>query len=86
VSQPSDRPDRSTSQGYGADMARGMSQASRGLSVALGFVGVVLVFWLAGRQIDSWLDSEPWAQLVGAIVGWVLGIVTVYYMAQQKLR
>ncbi len=84
MSQPLNRPDRSSNHGYGADMARGMSQASRGLSVALGFVGVVLVFWLAGRQIDAWLGSEPWAQLIGAIVGWVLGVVTVYYMAQQN--
>ena len=63
-------------------MARGMSQASRGLSVAFGFVFVVLVFWFAGRLIDDWLGSDPWAQIVGAIVGWVLGVVTVYYMAQ----
>ncbi len=84
MSQPPNRPDSSRSEGYGAGMARGMSQASRGLSVAFGFVGVVVVFWLAGRQIDSWLGSEPWAQLVGAIVGWVLGVVTVYYMAKQN--
>jgi F0F1-type ATP synthase assembly protein I len=61
-----------------------MSQASRGLSVAFGFVGVVLVFWFLGRWIDGLLGTEPWAQVVGAIVGWVLGVVTVYYMAQQS--
>lgn len=63
-------------------MAKGMSQASRGLSVAFGFVGVVLAFWFLGRWVDDLLGIEPWAQIVGAIVGWVLGVVTVYYMAK----
>ena len=63
-------------------MARGMSQASRGISVAFGFVGVVLVFWLGGRWVDDRLGIEPWAQIVGAIIGWVLGVVTVYYMVK----
>jgi F0F1-type ATP synthase assembly protein I len=62
-------------------MAKGMSQASHGLSVAFGFVGVVLAFWFLGRWIDGLLGIEPWAQIVGAIVGWVLGVVTVFYMA-----
>lgn len=60
-------------------MAKGMSQASRGLTVAFGFVIVVLVFWFAGRALDDWLRTEPWFQIVGAIVGWALGVVTVYY-------
>ena len=68
-------------------MARGMSQASRGLSVAFGFVVVVLLFWFAGRALDEWLRTEPWFQIVGAIVGWALGVVTVYYSVRsgQKL-
>lgn len=63
-------------------MAKGMSQASRGLSIAFGFVGVVLAFWFAGRWIDDLVGSEPWFQIAGAIVGWALGVVTVYYMAK----
>ena len=63
-------------------MAKGMSQASHGLSVAFGFVGVVLAFWFLGRWVDGLLGIEPWAQIVGAIVGWVLGVVTVFYMAK----
>jgi F0F1-type ATP synthase assembly protein I len=62
-------------------MAKGMSQASHGISVAFGFVGVVLAFWFLGRWIDDLLGIEPWAQIAGAIVGWVLGVVTVFYMA-----
>jgi len=67
-------------------MAEGMSQASYGLSVALGFVGVVMLFWFAGRLIDGWLATEPWAQVVGAVVGWVLGVVVVIYASQRGLR
>jgi F0F1-type ATP synthase assembly protein I len=63
-------------------MARGMSQASRGLSVAFGFVIVVLVFWFAGRGLDGWLNTEPLFQIVGSVVGWALGVVTVYYAAR----
>ena len=65
-------------------MAEGMSEASRGLSVAFGFVVVVVVFWFAGRWLDGWLNSEPWFQIVGAIVGWALGVVTVYYAVRRQ--
>ncbi len=64
-------------------MTRGMSEASRGLSVAFGFVVVVVAFWFAGRWLDGWLNSEPWFQIAGAIVGWALGVVTVYYAVRQ---
>lgn len=72
------------SKGYGADMAKGMSEASRGLSLAFGFVIVVLVFWFAGRLLDGWLGTEPWFQVAGTLIGWVLGVVTVYYSAQVR--
>ncbi len=75
--------DRST-RGSGSDMARGMSQASYGLSVAFGFVGVVIALWLVGRAVDGWLGTEPWAQVVGAVAGWVLGVAVVYYAAQRR--
>lgn len=72
------------SKGYGADMAKGMSEASRGLSLAFGFVIVVLVFWFIGRALDGWLGTEPWFQVAGTLIGWVLGVVTVYYSAQVR--
>lgn len=68
----------------GTDMAKGMSEASRGHAAAFGFVGVVFAFWFLGRWIDGLLGTEPWVQVVGTIVGWVLGVVTVYYVSQQK--
>jgi F0F1-type ATP synthase assembly protein I len=67
----------------GSDMAKGFSQASYGLSVAFAFVGVVIAFWFAGRALDGWLGVEPWFQVIGAVVGWGVGIVVVYYAAQR---
>ncbi len=67
-------------------MARGFSQASWGLAVAFGFVGILLLGWLVGRLIDGWLDIEPWAQVVGAIVGWVAGVFVVFYASLRKQR
>lgn len=67
----------------GSDMARGMSQASWGLSVAFGFAGIVALCWLAGRVLDDWLGSEPVVQIIGTVVGWVLGVVVVYWAAQR---
>lgn len=78
-----DQPDRAG--GSGSDMAKGLSQASWGLAVAFGFVGVVVLGWLAGRLVDGLLDIEPWAQVVGAVAGWVGGVFVVYYAAQRRL-
>lgn len=66
-----------------SDMARGLSQASYGLSVAFGFVGVVVGSWFVGRLLDNWLGTEPWIQVGTAIAGWVLGVFVVYYAAQR---
>ncbi len=68
----------------GSDMARGMSQASYGLAVAIGFAAIVAVAWGIGRLIDEWLGIEPWAQVVGAIAGWVLGVFVVYYASKRS--
>jgi F0F1-type ATP synthase assembly protein I len=73
------------SQGSGSAMARGMSQASYGLAVALGFVGVVLGFWAAGRWLDGLLGVAPWIQVIATVAGWVVGVIVVYYAAQRGL-
>lgn len=69
----------------GGDASRGMNQASRGHAVAFGFVGCVLLFLGAGRLLDAWLGTEPWLLVAGSIVGWVLGVVVVFYMSQRSL-
>jgi F0F1-type ATP synthase assembly protein I len=67
-------------------MAKGMSQANEGLAAAVGFVLVMVVFWLGGRGLDSWFGTEPWLQIVGAIVGWVLGSVWVVASARYRKK
>lgn len=65
-------------------MAKGASQATEGLSLAFGFVAAVLICWFAGRLLDGWLGTEPWFQLAGSIVGWVLGVIVVYQAATHR--
>jgi F0F1-type ATP synthase assembly protein I len=55
---------------------------ARGLTLAFEFAGAVLLFWFLGRLIDNWLGIEPWAQVVGSVLGWVGGILHVYYKSQ----
>jgi len=54
----------------------------RGLSLAFEFAGAVFLFWFAGRLVDNWLGIAPWAQIVGAVIGWIGGILHVYYAVQ----
>ena len=61
-----------------------MSSAAMGLSLAFEFAGAVAIFWLLGRVIDGWLNTEPWAQIVGSILGWVGGTLHVYYAVQRR--
>ena len=68
----------------GSDYARGMAQASWGLALAFGFVAIMMGCFFLGRLIDSWLGSAPAVQIVGAIAGFVLGSLTVYYGAQRR--
>lgn len=70
----------------GADMARGASEAARWLAVPIGLVFWVSVFWLTGRWIDGRWDTEPWAQLVGAIVGFAAGFTYVFWAVRVATR
>ncbi len=56
---------------------------ARGMTIAFEFAGTVLLFWLAGRGIDGWLGTTPWAQIVGSLIGWGGGFAHVYYKAQK---
>jgi F0F1-type ATP synthase assembly protein I len=51
----------------------------QGMSLAFEFTGAVLLFWFLGRLIDTRFDTEPWGQVVGAVIGWVGGFLHVYY-------
>ena len=69
----------------GSDYAKGMAQASWGLALAFGFVAIMMLCFFAGRLVDDWLGTEPVVQIVGAVAGFVLGSLTVYYGAQRRL-
>ena len=59
----------SKSGGWGLDAAKGLSEASKGLAIAIGFALPVVSFVLLGRLIDGWLGTKPWLAVVGALVG-----------------
>ena len=61
----------------------GRPEYARGMTIAFEFAGSVLIFWLAGRGIDGWLGTTPWAQIVGSLIGWGGGIAHVIYKAQR---
>jgi F0F1-type ATP synthase assembly protein I len=60
------------------------SNAALGLSLAFEFAGAVAMFWFVGKLVDGWLGSAPWGQVVGSILGWVGGILHVYYAVQRR--
>ena len=70
----------------GADMARGASEAAKWLSVPIGLVVWVSVFWLTGRWLDGRLDTDPWLQLTGAIVGFAAGFTYVFWAVKVHMR
>ena len=59
-------------------------EAARGMSLAFEFAGAVFLFWFLGRLFDNWLGTEPWGQIVGALLGWVGGFLHVYYATQNR--
>jgi len=71
---------RSPQGGYRGSRA----EAARGMSLAFEFAGAVFLFWFLGRLVDNWLDIEPWAQVVGALLGWVGGFLHVYYATKKR--
>lgn len=58
--------------------------AGKGMSLAFEFAGAVFLFWFLGRLVDNWLNSEPWFQVIGAVIGWIGGILHVYYATQKR--
>jgi F0F1-type ATP synthase assembly protein I len=71
-------------EGPGKYSSRG--EAARGMSLAFEFAGAVFLFWFLGRLVDNWLGTEPWGQVVGALLGWVGGFLHVYYATQNRSR
>lgn len=60
------------------------TNAAMGLSLAFEFAAAVALFWFAGKLVDEWLGIAPWSQVVGAVLGWVGGILHVYVAVQRR--
>lgn len=70
----------------GADMARGASEAARWLAVPIGLVFWVCVFWLTGRWLDGRWETDPWGQLIGAVIGFAVGFTYVFWAVRVAMR
>jgi F0F1-type ATP synthase assembly protein I len=68
------------------DRRSALRGAAAGMALAFEFVGAVFLFWLLGLAVDSWLDTRPWGQAIGALIGWAGGSLHVYYAAQRRER
>lgn len=64
---------------YSAQAGAGM-----GMSLAFEFAGAVALFWFFGFLFDRWLGSEPIGQVVGGVVGWIGGVLHVYYAVKSR--
>jgi len=68
------RPDESRS-----SLSVGMQWASRVTTVSLEFV----VPPLLGVLLDGWLKTSPWAMLLGAFVGFAVGMMQILRIARE---
>lgn len=58
--------------------------AGMGMTLAFEFAGAVALFWFLGFLVDGWLGIEPAGQVVGGVLGWVGGVVHVYYAVKSR--
>ena len=54
------------------------------ISLGFEFAAAVALFWFVGRLVDNWLGIEPWGQVVGAVIGWIGGILHVYLQVNRR--
>lgn len=64
---------------YSAQAGAGM-----GMSLAFEFAGAVALFWFLGFLVDRWLGIEPIGQVVGGVLGWIGGVLHVYYAVKTR--
>ncbi len=50
------------------------------------FAGAVLVMTLIGYLVDQWLGTEPWALVVGSLVGFAGGMYNLIKLARSQDR
>jgi F0F1-type ATP synthase assembly protein I len=61
-----------------------MSSFGLAISLAFEFAAAVFLFWFLGSLVDNWLGTEPWAQVIGGVIGWIGGIFHVYLAVQRR--
>lgn len=47
-------------------------------NIGIGMVAAAAVGLVGGRFIDSWLDSSPWATVIGTLLGLISGLWSAY--------
>ncbi len=47
-------------------------------NVGIGMVAAAAVGLFGGRYIDEWLDSSPWATVIGTLLGLISGLWSAY--------
>lgn len=50
-------------------------------NVGIGMVAAAAVGLIGGRLIDNWLDSGPWATVIGVFLGLISGLWSAYKRA-----
>lgn len=63
--------------------AEGHKQAADGFVLAGGFAFAVAFFWLIGLWVGRRIGLDPWLQLAGIVIGWVVGFMHVYYWTRE---
>lgn len=47
-------------------------------NIGIGMVAAAAVGLVGGRFIDGWLDSSPWATVIGTLLGLISGLWSAY--------
>jgi F0F1-type ATP synthase assembly protein I len=48
------------------------------MNIGMEMAAPVLLLLFAGYKADSWLDTDPWFKVVGAMLGMVVGFYNFY--------
>src|SRR2546426_5219929 len=61
---------------FGRSLGEGYSYVALGFTFAV----AILAFGALGWVVDGWLGTRPWFALVGAAIGGVGGVMTLFYL------
>src|SRR2546423_11798282 len=66
-----------------APEVRGYGQGYEYFGVALNFTLAILLFGAAGWFLDGWVHTRPLFTIIGAFVGGVAGVMSIYYRGKR---